>query len=926
MADYPNDPFNSGKRNRPPRYTVKSTPRGMDDPQMKEAMASKLHKPDAGRTGINIRDQRDLGNYLPMSQMSNLSLAIAHKIRDAKIIMKNLPDIKLAGEIVVMAICNLGTNGRKLSLSSSHEKLVPRDVLEELLRPVERYMEDELALNKEISKIVHNALVEKGSHPILILPESTIDEVINGDKFASGNQSYQDIRKNTLGESWGVFGNGLNQFTMDVVDLVAGNNAGEVKEVKRTVSIDQSFLNYSITDNLDALKLPELKKKQVRKDLSEIYASRLNVFNGIRGSNLAAGNNNSSGSTDLNSALKMGVRHDNGRVSMMRDYGAMMEQDKKFSMEQLAVLKHPTTLKKKSVGNAVVRYLPPESLIPIIDPTKPDDPVAYIMITDAQTGSPICLANMIGSSTNMQQTDMSQSLVVQTNAAMSMENQNPNMGGDAKPSMIDRNMSRMIYINLVWENLKEQVKNGVLGDSYVVTKPEDVFSIMYDMALQKKEARAVFIPADLMVYWAYNYMEDGTGESLIESSKPVSSQRMVQTYCRSYHSWMSSINRRRLDITIDPRDPDRYGAAKQIYWSFLENNSHMIMPNNVVDPTSLSMSIFNQAFEVNLLSDPTMPSSKIEVQPIDYQKVEPDEALSEDLRKQTAMHFSLTPDQIDMTLGDDNVTTKVLNNQMFRERISGWQEITNFHATKLVRTCTLHSSYLLDSIYAIAKKHQNKISKNGIGEEEGQSMAFDIDRFVYNFIGGLKVSVPKLDQDIPEADMSKFQEYKTNVETVVDEILFSSDLFQANSENAQLENMELIKAAIKADLLWDYLEDRNMLVGLERYKSLDDEESAALADQIFSRVSTIFPAALKLAQKLRGVNDASKDTLPPRGGQLAGDGGGDDSGGDEFGGGDDFGGGEDDPLAGLDDGTTEEQPEEDTPPEETPDEGSDETL
>ncbi len=84
----------------------------------------------------------------------------------------------------------------------------------------------------------------------MILPESTIDEVINGDKFASGNQSYQDIRKNTLGESWGVFGNGLNQFTMDVVDLVAGNNANEVKEVKRTVSIDQSFLNYSITDNL----------------------------------------------------------------------------------------------------------------------------------------------------------------------------------------------------------------------------------------------------------------------------------------------------------------------------------------------------------------------------------------------------------------------------------------------------------------------------------------------------------------------------------------------------------------------------------------------------------------------------------------------------------------------------------------------------
>lgn len=847
-----NDPF-GGSGNRPPAFKLRRRRDGENDPAMVAAIESKLQSP-SGQHGIRTDDVDELEHYMPTNQLAGQALQSAHKIRDARLVMQNLPDIRLAGDIVTFAICNLGYSTRKVTIESSHAGVLPPDVNSSMLSPIIRYLDDEIGITTNIAKWVKRALITHGSTPFLVLPESTIDDVINTDLYGGNNQYREAISMAT--ESWGMLGPGITH----VPKYDAGLNNYE----SSGVAFAQNDLSYRVSDNLDFLKLPEVEEKNVRLNLDSAYASRFKRFNGRKHDpKLQAGNNG----LDLSKALNTPQLDSAGRPKMQRDLLALAKQDRRYRRKHLQVLRDPSTLEKENVGHATMRVIPSESVIPIVKPGVPEEPVAYWVLHD-QFGNPVSLDNAISHRGSVSVNDLPSSMISQVNAAMSLENRN---NGQTNQNVVDYNTALSIYTNIVCHDLNARMQNGILGKSYTTTKPNDIFELMFSLSMQKKEVRVVFVPASLMVYMAFNVDDNGIGESLIDLSKHISSMRMVQMYSRSYHSWMSSINRRRLNITIDPRTPDPMGAGQKIFRGFLENNNHMILPTKVIDPTSIMSSVYAQAFEVNFTSDTRVPNSKIEVEPIDYVKVEPDEQLAEDLAKMSAMHFSLTPEQIDTSLGDERATSRILNNEMFRERITGYQQVVNHSITRLVRALVLNSSYLMDEITDIATKAKDSITGNGIGHDEGKNLAFDIERFIFNWVDGLNAHLPNIEDEVPDETSENYGKYADFVDKLVDDVILNEEVIRANDENQTLEQLNMLRASVKVDLKQGWLAERATDLGLERYFGSSGEagEFEAIAKGIVSRTSGAMKIASTLAKSLREIGDDAKEAVPLRGGQIA---------------------------------------------------------
>lgn len=880
---------------------------GMQDQETLDAIERKLQEPENRRFG-KAGDFDQMAANTSFDQNYLLASKTARKIHDAKNIIRNLPDVGLGANIVVQAICNLGYQSREITFQSSHrQQLGVTDAA--ILDYLKEFFSSEHDIKTLVPKWVYRALISHGSNPILVLPESTIDQVINGsDTVAAGNEAlyHQEVSPNS---SLGIIGTGwayprskvvsYNDAAKKLKNKGRRLNVAGIEDLRNISPVEdtrycQEKLFFSATDNLDTLKSVLLRQKIGRIKMTEAYANRYAGFGGM-----VVGNE--SATDDANERFTTAIRNQRtGEVKLKKDYYA----ERTYAQQPFVQLRHPSTLEQTTVGHPSINdELPPECLIPISNPSTPNRHIAYWCILDENQIPLRITGNMLNAGAQIYANGMadnesnfieqaSQALDMNTSAVSNTEGR----------SILSYNEALELYINVMHNDLTTRIKNSKLGDGYMVAKPTEIYELMFTLALQKKRTQALFIPADLVTYFAYHFDDDGIGESLITAGKMISASRMNLLLSRTNAQWQASINRRNLTISPDPRDPDKPGTVRRILHNYFVNNSHVRMPMNSFDPTSTADAIFRQAIEVNVDVDSGYPNTKIQVTPIDYTAKEPDETLFEELRKLSAMQFSLTPDQVDGQLGDDRVTSLALRNDMFRERITGWQNDTNAHLSNHVRNVVLNSSILMDKI----RSYISEAKKSGDGKSENP---IDVAQMAINWVNGLTVHLPKVEDETPDDTEEAFGKFNQFVDEIVEKVLLNEEMIKNDSEFSGFEDIGKIKAMLKSSEAMRWLTERGAVPNLRKFYmgSPDVVELDGLVDSIVNGHKGMMPVLTRMAEKLRALNDAHNERVKPRGGRAEDD----DGFGPEAEGGDPFGDG------GLD--TEFDDPAPDLPAEPEPD-------
>lgn len=773
-----------------------------------DAVKSKLvHESNVSSTVEKVRGDRDVRQS--PEYLTNVASRTANSIVDSHNIQQNLPDIELIKQIVIPSIISPNDMmNEELTYSSSDEELGA--VTSACLEIVEDSCRNFYKIDRNMSRELEDILYNVGSYVEVILPEASIDSIINSSERVSTESIDTLFTNNGNFNPLGLLGNPNNGPQSNTYsDSVALRSAISVEsfgdntasQYKAELAPD---LFLRVTDNINVLKLPRLKEKSRQDRLGDIYRN--------------AGIGAEAFMTRVRDNAKQETPSEKDQATIQETIQSLYT-DRHYNMKE--VIEVPTRGKnnRDSIGRPLVMRLPSESVIPVHTPSDPSDHVGYYVLLD-QTGNPIRVTvddNMFENMRyNYQSTgaEMSSYLASQVNQG---NHGSSNNNGESQMAYED---SVRVYMELVERDLVQRLQNGVYGEELGVSRVTEIYRIMFSRALQKQHTQLLYIPKTLITYLAFDFNEHGVGMSLIEKTKMISSLRISLLYANAMAVVRNSITQRTLNIELDEMD-----VAPELTISTAQHRAGIAMnranPFGGFDPNNI-MERLTQASVATSVSGGAgnFPQTKVGMEYSNSNYTQVDTTFTDDLKEQNHMGLWVTPEMLDTALGSDFATSVVANNALFAKRTKNTQiqycEQKTMHVRKLCYNDNLILTKLADAIKSNRDSLPAAIKETYSDEE-----------IVMYFINTLEVSLPEPDLSKFEMQMEAYKAYEAALEAVLPAFI-NADLFTDDTMGELAPTVASTIEAIKTYFLRRYLKSNNILPELFELTTKDENSEPAI--------------------------------------------------------------------------------------------------
>lgn len=773
-------------------------------------IVSKLVTPEVETSGHyrdpNIPLVPPSGNVL--SRMANRT---AINIRDNQNIFAMLPDMDLCRQFMVSAILSPGDMISKELLYGSDTNELPTGVTGAMLEEVKERFNDAFPLEDKIEEIISNALYIKGAHPILILPENSIDYTINSNQtisteslLASGqiNSNGQFVNVGILGPADGVdkpsveniFLN-LDMSKLDysndiqIKDLsisIENNSVGKHLDETTVATVDSSKLanlgKISVHDNQSLLRLPAIQERIRQQRIKQFYGSVLDNVDETTVSN----EDYTVARYDQEDAVVLKQEDPTVKLDAVQDE---LYPDRKFKVTPLDTVMTPDQLSRPTKGNPLVIEGSVGALIPIYVPGNPSKHIGYWGILDANGNFvEMSTSGGMGSAGMCGQDPMTAASQILDTAMLS------SYGYRSESQVIQDELARS-YGSAVEADLLNRLRNGKLGSDYEIGMSEDVLRIMWSRALAKKNTVLLFIPAEFVVYVAHDYNEFGFGKSITESSKILAGIRANLTIASVLAAIKNSTGTRTARITLPEADDNPDQSVEYMMHQYYELNNNQVGLEET-NHNVLMRNIQNNGINVVVDNHPLYPNVEFNVETREGTYKEPDTELMEEFRKQHIQSFGLSPEQIDASMGSDFAVSVIQNQYMTTKRVMVLQRALNPHLTRLIRIWSEHSEPTIKALLKIAKEARG--IKGDLKDKPKQ--------IVEHFLESLTVTLPKPKTQSYTDQKDQIEEYMSLVETVLDSLITDETLGDDFPVTA-----DVFKALATQELLRQHMVEHNIL-------------------------------------------------------------------------------------------------------------------
>lgn len=853
-------------------------------------------------------------------------------IMDAETVMQLLPDMKLSSQILVSSILSpKDMMTTDLTYSSAVEGMMPPDVSGAMIDILRRHFDQDYKIKQQLPKMLEDILFRVGSYAVAVIPENSIDEIING----SNRVSLEDLSEHIDSKSGAVKPLGLLGPAVRSQPSVARSAGGLVlealndyapnREVDGKVTLegilDKTVDTYlSVTDNHSLLKIPQLNQKIREQRISQIVGSK---------------------------AMESLTTHKLND----RQLTGILYKDRQFQFKPISQLKTQEQLNRRTVGNPLVLHLPSEAVIPVYIPGCVEEQVGFFVLIDAD-GNPVAKA---------QDTDhyreLSQRLTSNGSFPSAMLGKVKSMmsGFDATNSG-HLDYTARAYGNMVEQDLLSRLRNGVYGNGVALAKKDEVYRIMFARALAKQHTQLLFIPVELMTYMAFHYTSDGVGKSLLEDMKILNSLRSMLMFANVMASLKNSIGRTEVKLKLDESDPNPQKTI-EIAMHEIIRSRQQYFPLGMNSPTDLTDWLQRSGFEFTFEGHPGLPDVAVDFGEKNSNYIKPDTELEESLRKRSIMATGLSPETVDASFQAEFATSIVTNNILLSKRVMQMQEQFTPQVSDLLRKYIINSEHLqndlrqvlinnfdklnlelTDEAKAKAAEESNKVPEDPEAESSDPSedltlateaaivdgyalMERDrvINQFLNEFIMNFEVTLPKPNSVTLENQMTALETYTKALDATLD--AYISDSFFTSSTGGDIAGeVNTVKAVLRAYYIRQWMAENGVMTELANLTNVNAEGLPSInvyeiqqthinnltkaLSHFLVGLQPVKNMANKVVEAIGGVNAASSDT---------GSGGG---GADDFG----LGGGSGDDSFGLDNIDTPSDAETATPAEETPQE------
>lgn len=731
--------------------------------------------------------------------LQRLSDATGGNVTDADNLLQLLPDTELAMQILISSILSPKDMMRPEINFSVEGSLFTSEQAGQLLTVIREHFEGTYKIGKLLPTILEDALFRTGSYPLAIIPETTIDDVIN----SPNRVSMEALRGEFTAEGLthvGILGTPVSKeeqnatFGLESLSKAVAGTSGITYSPK--VKIGPLDLHLNIVDNVNALKIPMLKDKIRQDRLNDVLSSHrlsMEVFNGPY-------------------SVKKANEQDQNDVSLYRR--------RRYRSVPILALTPADRLERKSVGHPLVMKLPSESVIPVHVPSDPKEHIGYFVLLD-QHGNPITRSTSNDYYQDLRNTlTTSQPMVSQMLQAARAHTE----GRDVNKTQDVEELQR-IYTDLVEHELLERLKSGIYGDNVKIGRPEEVYRIMMSRSFARMNTQVLFIPVEQMTYVAFDWDEYGIGRSLLTKSKILGSIRAMLMFANTMAAIKNSVGHTELAIQLDPEDPDPSTTVEFLRHEYARARQNMF-PLGASSPVDMISYLQNAGVELSVTGNTRYPEVKMSVEDKASNRTKTDPDLEKMIKERYIMSLGLSPETVDNSANPEFATSVVSNNLLLAKRVMLYQEELMAFTQDIVQKITLNSSLLMDKLREIVRANTNDLKKELIGNTS-QLDEKQIDAIVFQFVNSLRTSLPAPDVGSLDNQMRTFDAYVEGLDKVLRAYLDTTFL-ESNGMGELTDVLEPTIAAVRAYYIRQWLRNNNVMPELDALTTFNEEDGPAV--------------------------------------------------------------------------------------------------
>lgn len=842
------------------------------------ALISKLVKP---REIDTFKPSKEGSFYkMDQSQLVKISDSVKERISDNENIMQLFPDLELAQQILVSSILSPKDMVNVEFIFKTRESVLPAELTMKMTEIIRKECEGYYKLKSQIQDILNEVLFETGSYVKAVIPESAVDEIINGGSRVSTECLSEVLRPNGDIVSLGYLGSPKKReavrpaFEGITVGLETMNPARfqlyEPGIVSETTAGLDLMKNIHVTDNFLLLKMPKVMQKVNSRKSRHLLRQKVGLENYGLGEQKKA-----LSTAELEALLYKGTQS-----------GAKVFVD----------MKTRHTAKRRSIGRPLTLKLPSESVIPVHVPGDERNHIGYFVLIDEEGNALNRHSNTqyfggLQTNLNDQNSSVSGFLLSKARANLtSVDNRNLNIDQAAN-----------IYSGIVESDLMERLRNGMYGTNVQIAKNEEVYRIMLARSFANQFTRLVFMPADTVTYFAYKYYENGIGRSLLDSLKVLTSLRAILLFSKVMGMARNSIALTHVNMTLDPEDADPQKTVEEGVHEIIKMRQQYF-PLGINSPTDLVDWVQRAGLEFSFEGHPGLPDTKFDFETKQMTHALPDNELDEILRKQTLMGIGLTPETVDQGLaGVEFATSVVANNIMLSKRVVKIQEVITPKITDYCQKICYNDFNLRETLMDALRENKGAIEKY-ITDQEKELKQDDEEAFLNSildeFIDVLEVDLPRPDITTLENQSLAYTNYETAIDKAIDAWI-SSDFITDQTAGDVASNVDTIKSVFKSHFLRKWMAENGYMTELNDIVSTTEDGKATidLFETLKDHVEGIARSSVKFLQSVQTMKNAANKDMNNMGVE-GGDAGGGDFGSGDAGMDDGFGGGMDDTGGG----------------------------
>lgn len=824
-----------------------------DAPEL-SAMVSKLVTSPTSHVNYGLGGVKQLQNPNSL-EMRQLSHRLARNASDAEITMQVLPDTELSAQILTSCILSPKDMTTVEINYIPPEGIVDPQLASELIVELRKHFDQIYKIKPLLSKILREILFEQGAHIRAVIPENSIDDMINRNNSVTMEDLREHIDQEGNIKNIGILGNGigagiqktsstgislesfknpLDTYRNASIDsrlhyaarkgdypvLNPESGADAVKKLSFESLVDE---NIRITDNISILKIPGLHEKIRSQRVNELY----NYGKARR-------NYSSEALADTQTRLSAGEAMvgmgADGKPKKLTDQEIAGATFRHISARHtpVAIMKTQEQLDRHTVGNPMIMELPTEAVIPVYTPGQEERHIGYFIILD-NNGNPVSRKNMrdtygeladrmsMGAGGSNQ---FASQLIQRVNALVNGFDYNNNQHLE---------YSARVYAEMVEADLLSRLRNGIYSNGAALARNEEVYRIMLSRTLSAQQTQLLFLPVEFVTYFAFKYTEDGVGKSLMEDTKILNSLRAMLTFSDVMASIRNSIGMTDVKMKLDEDDPDPYKTIEMTMGELLRAKQQQF-PLGVNSPVDIVNYLQRAAYDFSFEGHPGLPDVTIEKSERSQNYPKPDSDLSDNLRKRAIMAYGLNPETVDNGFNSEFATSVVANNILLTRRVMQYQELFCPKLADHIKKVIYCSEGLMGILRDTVKKnftdqHYDFEEIDRLyGKDNPNRQDLAIDYLLRQFIDGLETTLPRPDGTTLANQGEALKNFIELLDQGALDAWVSNEFFTSNFVGDIADTVEDFKKVIRAYFIRQFMTENNILPELSKITMTDEDD------------------------------------------------------------------------------------------------------